>query len=226
MNLSAAAVALANNILTSPWASNLLPKAKSCKSSHANNMITWHQSQTNPTQVPALPTQDETLAVQTRIDQERKKVMNFTHPKVDSHVLFLAQQFDFLRRIDGQFPGSMLALKQQFVKATVDSKTKMDALKAIWYGGFDQSWDAVVAVQYATLHGIAFHGNGNANRGCIVQVVNQKRNEMRGQFRDYIKKNLKQTVRVSTMKCKTVFRTEKLSHHHELFLHTGARHWM
>jgi hypothetical protein len=51
----------------------------------------------NPSQVPAFPTAEEIVALQIKINQERKKIFACTGKKVDSQVLCNAQQYDFLR---------------------------------------------------------------------------------------------------------------------------------
>jgi hypothetical protein len=144
-----------------------------------------------------LPTAEEIVALQIKINQERKKIFAHTGKKVDSQVLHNAQQYDFLRRADGQFPTAMRDLKRQMVDSNVNINVKLKATQEIWYTGFNPVFDHFTALEYANAKGIGYAGDGDVNKGCIVQVVNQKRNEMRGDYHDFLSKHLDSTIRVS-----------------------------
>jgi hypothetical protein len=91
----------------------------------------------------------------------------------------------------------MRDLKQQMVDSNVTINVKLKATQEIWYTGFNPVFNHFTVLGYANAKGIGYAGDGDVNKGCIVQVVNQKRNEMRGDLCDFLGKHLDSTIRVS-----------------------------
>jgi hypothetical protein len=172
------AASVVNAIIDAPWAKTFLPKAKKSTREHAQKIINWHQTQTNPNIVPTSPPNETIAALQNRINQERLKIYMYTSSRVDSIILRAAQQHDFLRRDDGQFPASIRGLKRVFVACTVDITQKLTALHYVLYQAFKTpaniEFDSTVELEYKDQYGITYAGDGG-QKGCIGQVVNQKR---------------------------------------------------
>jgi hypothetical protein len=64
------AASVVNAIIEAPWAKTFLPKAKKSTREHAQKIINWHQTQTNPNIVPTSPPNETIAALQNRINQE------------------------------------------------------------------------------------------------------------------------------------------------------------